>query len=184
MRYQEAKNKLYLARVIGLILTIGGGLFTVISVLKFCYFGFDLGDPISHAIAQPLKNVVAMIYGWTTPYLDAVWRVSALPDMREYASLNNVWFICEYVVLIFGIGRIRAAGGLAGRIAHARRVLEDEQSRESVRYGYTGPSTGMQPQAPVPGGSEGGLKLFHTLYFAPVIVGVVVLIIGKILHLT
>lgn len=184
MRYQEAKDKVFWYRVVGLILLAGGGVFTLISMLKFFYFGLDSGDPLSHAFAQPFKNLVSLIYGLTSPYLDIVWRVAALPSLREYVSWGNGGFILEYVVLIFGIGRIRAAGGLAARIARAKRILEDEQFKESVRSGAAAPPGQMQVTTPVLVGNDSGFKLFHTLYLAPVVAGVVALVIGKIFHLT
>ncbi|QBQ96911.1 YniB family protein [Paraburkholderia pallida] len=192
MRYREEKDKVFGYRVVGLIMVAGGGVFTLASILKFFYFGLDSGDPLSHALAQPFKNLVSLAYGLTSPYLNIVWRVAALPNFREYVSWGNGGFIFEYLVLIFGIGRIRAAGRLTGRIAEARKILEDEQLRQSVRPGGGEPPAQtqsttpvqMQSTTPVPSGNGGGFKLFHALYIGPVVAAVVAQIIEKIFHLT
>jgi hypothetical protein len=184
MHYQEAKEKILRYRLVGLLLLIGGGVFTLISMLKFLYFGLDSGDPLSHGLAQPFKNLALLAYGWTSPYLDIVWRTAAVPNPRDLVSWGNVGFIFEYLAVIFGIDRIRAAGSLTGRVAQAKRTLEDEQLRESVRSGGAKPPVQIQPTTPVPSGNDRGFKLFHTLYLAPIVVGVIVLFIGKQLHLT
>jgi len=184
MQYQEAKNKVLRYRLIGLLLLIGGGAFTLISMMKFLYVGLDSGDPLSHGLAQPFKNLVSLAYGWTSPYLDIVWRTAAVPNPRDPVSWGNGGFVLEYLAVIFGIDRIRVAGSLAGRIAQAKRFLEDEQLRESVRSGVARPPVQIQPTTAVPGGNDRGFKLFHTLYLAPIVVGVIVLFIGKQFHLT
>ncbi len=184
MHYQEAKDKVWRYRLIGLLLLIGGGIFTLISMLKFLYVGLDSGDPLFHGLAQSFKNIVLLAYDWTSPYLDIVWRTAAAPNPRSLVSWGNGGFILEYLAVIFGIDRIRAAGSLAGRIGQAKRILEDEQLRESVRSGGARPPVQMQPTTPVPGGNDRGFKLFHTLYLAPIVVGVIVLFIGKQFHLT
>ena len=133
MNYQEVRIKIVRYGAAGGFLVITAGLFTVVSILKFFYFGIDSGDALSHAIAVPLANIVYGIYSFTTPYLEWIWQYAALPSLKNYISLQNACFFIEYLVLM----RISDEGDRPFRDRDRRFRQRDRPFRERDRADRT-----------------------------------------------
>jgi hypothetical protein len=179
--YKEAKKKILKKRITGIVIFAFSSLTTIISVLKMFYFSFDGEDPLSHAFAQPIKRLVALIYQ-NTHFLEYFWLYSPIPSPKHLLSLQNAFFLAGYLMVFVGIAFLGSAKALSARLAAIDEHIENEMIKASVTGNRIRPREEIQDSIPVK--NPENFAQFHTLYFAPIIVGVIIAAITKFMGLT
>ncbi|WP_287497028.1 YniB family protein [Pandoraea sp. CB10b_02] len=180
MTYNEAKAVIFRNLLIGTTLGGIGTLSTFISMLKWVY----VGDAMSGAavFARGLKGLIWAFYSWSTPYLETLWKYSPVPTQEEYLSSRNLFVIVIYLVGIFGLSQVRRAFDLMSTLSRIRKGYQEYQIASSLA-GRTVPMK-MDTDVEVPTVKPNRWTLIHSLYLAPFIVGIALLIAGKVFHLT
>ena len=101
-----------------------------------------------------------------------------MPNIKQPTAVTNLWFLCFYLGTFVGAAIIRSGNDLARRVRKIEKRIEDELIRASVRGAVV--RTREQIQSTVEVARESIWKDIHTLYLAPVLVGIVLLVIGKV----
>ncbi|ACX94953.1 YniB family protein [Halothiobacillus neapolitanus] len=177
MTYDEAKKKILIKWLVGAPVVVATSLSSAVSALKMFYFGLDSGDQLSSAIALPIKRLVYLIYE-NTFFLGFFWKHSPTPTPKELFATSNIAFFVIYLCIFFGMALVGSARSLSARLAEIDKEIENELIRESVKGNVPRRRQEIQEQVSVP--KPGRLSQFHTLYLAPIVAGVVVLVIAKI----
>lgn len=179
--YKQAKSKIYRNWIIGIAIVVPASLSTIISVLKMFYFSLDGVDPLSHALAQPIKRLVALIYQ-NTRFLEFIWVHSPLPSPKVLLTSQNAYFLIGYLMIFVGLAFIASAKALSARLATIDKQIEDEMIKASVTGNRIRRQQEIQDSIPV--NKPDFVAQFHTLYLAPVIAGVIIAALTKFTGLT
>lgn len=177
MTYDEAKKKIFIKWLLGMPIVITASVSSAVSVLKMFYFGLDNGDQFSSMLAQPIKRLVYLVYE-NTHFLDYFWVHSPTPVPRELLTSSNIAGLAIYLCIFLGMGLIGSARSLSARLSEINKEIENELIRESVKGNTPRRRQEIQEQISVP--KPGWLSQLHTLYLAPIIVGLVVAVIAKL----
>ncbi len=177
MTYDEAKKKILIKWLVGAPVIVATSLSSAVSALKMFYFGLDSGDQLSSAIALPIKRLVYLIYE-NTHLLEFFWKHSPTPTPKELFANSNIAFFVIYLCIFFGMASVGSARSLSARLAEIDKEIENELIRESVKGNAPRRRQEIQEQVSVP--KPGWFSQIHTLYLAPIVVGVVVAVIAKL----
>jgi len=177
MTYDEARKKIRTKWLLGAPIVAAASLSSIVSVLKMFYFGLDSGDPLSSAIAKPIKQLVYLAYDHTR-FLEFFWIHSPIPFPRDLLASSTIASFVIYLCIFAGMGLIGSARSLSARLAEIDKEIENELIRESVKGSAPRKREEIQAQVSVP--KPGWFSQFHTLYLAPIIVGLVVAVIAKL----
>lgn len=180
MTYDEAKKKILIKWLVGAPVVIAASLSCAVSALKMFYFGLDSGNQLSNAIALPIKRLVYLIYE-KTHFLEFFWNHSPIPTPKELFANSNISFFVIYLCIFLGMAFVGSARSLSARLAEIDKEIENELIRESVKGNAPRRRQEIQERVSVP--KPGWLSQFHSLYLAPVAVGVVVAVIAKLFGL-
>ena len=179
--YKQAMRKIYRNWIIGISIVVPSSLSSIVSVLKMFYFSLDGVDPLSHALAQPIKWLVELIYQHTR-FLEYFWVYSPLPSPKVLLSSQNAYFFTGYVVIFVGIAFIASAKALSARLTTINKQIEDEMIKASVTGNRIRRQQEIQDSIPI--NKPDFVAQFHTLYLAPVIAGVIIAALTKFTGLT
>jgi hypothetical protein len=177
MTYDEAKKKIFIKWLIGISITFIASVSSTISVLKMFFFALDSGYQVSNVVSQPLKNIVEFIYQ-NTHFLEYFWIYSPTPTLNSLNTLDNIYSLVVYGFIFVGMTFIHSARALSARLTAIDKEIENEMIKASVTGNYPRQRREIQQSISVP-----TPKLFsqlHTLYLAPIIVGLIVAGIAKL----
>ncbi len=181
MTYQDAKKKIYAKWLIGLAILVVASISTAVSALKMFYFDLDDGDAVSHAMSQPIKRLVELIYQHTH-FVEYFWMYSPLPTPKALLTSQNGFFLAGYVLIFVAAALIGSAKSLSIRLAEIDRYVEDEIIRASVSNGQGRQKDEIQRAVPVL--ESGYFSEFHKLYIAPILGAIIVAVFMKLTGLS
>lgn len=177
MTYYEARKKILTKWLLGAPIVAAASLSSIVSASKMFYFGLDSGDLLSNALAKPIKQLVYLVYDHTR-FLELFWTHSPIPNPKDPLTSGTIASLAIYFCIFVGMGLIGSARSLSARLAEIDKEIENELIRESL-WGRAPRGRGeIQAQVSVP--KPKWLSQFHTLYLAPIIVGLVVTVIAKL----
>jgi hypothetical protein len=179
--YKQAKSKVFRNWIIGIVIVVPASLSTIISALKMFYFSLDGVDPLSHALAQPIKRLVELIYQ-NTRFLEYFWMYSPLPSPKVLLTSQNVYFLIGYLMIFVGMAFIASARSFSARLSMIDKQIEDEMIKASVMGNRVRRQQEIQDSIPID--KPNSVAQFHTLYLAPVIAGVIIAALTKLTGLT
>ncbi len=177
MTYDETKKKVLLKWLLGVPIVFAASLSSIVSALKMFYFGLDSGDQLSNAIAQPIKRLVYLVYE-NTNFLELFWQHSPTPTQRELITSGNTASLAIYLCIFLGIGLIGSARSMSIELAEIDNEIKKELIRESIKGDVASRRREIQEQVSVP--TPGWFSKFHSLYLAPIIVGIVIAVIARL----
>lgn len=180
MLYDEAKKKVLYLRIIGLVIMPAALLFTVISLLKFLYFGLDNGDALSSIFTRPIKQLVFLIYNHTQ-FLFVFWKIAPTPDLKFIVKPENIAFLASYLSIFIGAAILGSANALARRLRIIEIQIEDAIIKASIAGGTTRTEKEIKGSVEIQRPSI--FKQIHALYLAPLIVGLILAVVVKVLGL-
>lgn len=176
MNYKEAKRKSFIKRIIGLLIGVVSFVATLISFFKMIYFTFDDGTVLSSAIANISKKLVLFIYNMTVEWLNLFWKYCPTPNLNNLTDLsdkNNLLFFILYLGIFIGISLYKSGEKLANKLKKIDEEIEIQLIRNSVSNVSR---EELESSASIQNSS---LFQLHQLYIAPIIVGIILLLITK-----
>lgn len=182
MTYDDAKKVIMAKRMLGLPILFLASLSSSISALKMFYFGLDNGNQFSALMMQPLKNIVYLIYS-NTRFLDFFWSFSPTPIPRDFLSSDNIKCFLIYLLIFVGMTLNKSARSLSLRVEKIDKEIEDALIRDSIKGIPVRKRQEVQDQITVPASNSRWYAQFHNMYLAPIIVGLIVATIAKLVGL-
>lgn len=176
MDYNDAKRRVWCKRVIGIVIALACGLFTAGGLLKALYFSIE-GGGLFTQMFRPLQIGIDWIYQHTYQW-PLVWTHSPVPSLYDLWSAPNAWFLLMYFGSFVGVAIARSANVLAERLGRIDVELENQRIKESVQ-GVVRSRQQLQAIVQVP--SVSIWSALHENYWAPLIVGIALLVLGKLL---
>jgi hypothetical protein len=181
MNYKQAKQKIIVKRVVGLFVGTPALVSTVVSLLKMLYFRVDDGSQLGGIISRPLKILVSWAYENTQQYIGWFWRHSPTPDIANIWSPENGYFLAIYFLIFIGMAFWASGGKLANRLRDINKKIEDLVIEESIRGEKARSREQIQMETVIPSNSV--FSQFHQLYLAPMIVGIILAALVKLMNL-
>jgi hypothetical protein len=177
MTYDQAKRKILINRLLGIPIIAISSLSSTISALKIFYFGLDSADLISNSITRAVKQLVYLAYDHTR-FLEFFWIHSPTPTPRELFSSSNLVVFIIYLCIFAGLSLTGSAKTLAFRLKEIDKAIENQLIMESIQGNTPRKHSEIQKQIPI--SKEGWFSKFHSLYLAPIIAGLIILVIARI----
>jgi hypothetical protein len=177
MTYDETKKKIFLKWLIGIPITFITSVSSLVSALKMLSFALDSGDRVSNMVSQLLKNIVVMIYQ-NTHFLEYFWIYSPTPTLDSLNTLDNIYSLAVYGFIFVGMTFIHSARALSVILTAIDQEIEYEMIKASATGNHPRQRREIQQSISVPAPKL--FSQFHTLYLAPIIVGLIVASIAKL----
>ena len=177
MNYYQAKQRIIRRRISGLVVIAFCLLVSLIGLLKFLYFGLDDGGPILQGLNTLLKNLVFTIYDHTR-FLSLVWEHAPAPNLKQPFSLGMALFLVFYFGIFIGASLMQSASALSLRLRKIEQSIEDELIRASMRGEAQQSRQQLRIRVEVP--QQSIWREAHTMYIAPLVVGLVLFVITKL----
>lgn len=181
MTYREAVGAVWLYRILGGTVVLLGLAWLIVSVFTWAYF-LPAQNAIEGAMYRGVRNIIAALYQVSSPYIGFIWK-TPLPFNGQFSDIaTNKWMYLVYALVILGVERVAAAKQLASMIRKAKNTLAQQRMNASVaaHYGQQNSSTQTPHQPPPPIPSPGWFGTMHTLYIAPLLVGIILFVVQKI----
>lgn len=176
MTYNDAKRKVIIRLMCGLLISLPSILSTIISVLKMFYYKLDDGTNFGHAISAPFKALTIFAYE-NTSLLRIFWEYSPVVNPFNFLEKQSIYFFIIYILFFIGWIFIKFAFRLKSRLNAIDQQIEDQLIKESIQGSQR---TRSQIENSVTVGSS---SKFHDLYIAPLIVAIIGAVIIKLLGL-
>ena len=181
MNYKQAKQKIVVKRVVGIFIGIPALVSTVVSLLKMLYFRVGDGSQLGGMISRPLKMLVSWAYDNTQQYIGWFWQHSPTPDIANIRNPENGYFLVTYFLIFIGMAFWASGSRLADRLRDINKKIEDQIIEESIRGEKARSREQIQMETEIPSNSI--FLQFHQLYLAPIIVGIILAILIKLMGL-
>jgi hypothetical protein len=176
MDYATARSEVTTKRFAGTIVLAVATLFVLAGLLLFLYSSLDGGGPALSSLSAALKRLVHSIFE-RTQYLLPIWNNAPVPNPNALISVGTLGFLACYIAVFVGASLIRSGNQLARRLRAIDRQIENKAIRESIKGVHRRSRTEMKQQINVP--EQCIWKEAHTLYVAPLVVGIILWLIGK-----
>lgn len=180
MNYITAKQTIALRRLYGFTLVVLSAIVVIIGLLKFLYSGLDSGGPLLVPLAQFIKRLVNAVYT-STQFLSPIWNNAPIPDPQAPLSSSSMGFMLWYFGVFLGASIVSSANKLAARLRHINEQIENQLIHESMLASNRRTRAQIEDAIPIP--QHPIWKELHTLYIAPLVVGMLLLIVGKVFGL-
>lgn len=179
MTYQEAKTQIFYKRFIGGFVVILMLFAILTSFLKYIHNMTFSTMLSSLTIFKNLDGFISTIYSKTNFFpLSWIWKVT--PDLRPNDLTSMAGFISMGIVLIFGSNIIHSANQLSRQFKKHLQRIEDEKNFNQLKKENGLPSM-LEQKTIVIDSNESTSSMFHKLYLAPIIVGVILLLASNFL---
>ena len=180
MNYQAARTRSNVKRAIGAVIAIPACVSTAISLLKMIYFRLDDGSQLGAALTRPFKQAVAWTYE-KTQFLSFFWDHSPVPDQFNLSEIQNLYALIIYSGIFVGAAFYASGRKMAVRIAVIDEKIEDQLIEESLKGSSARSREEIEQSTSIPTNSV--FAQAHQLYFAPLIVGIIVAAVVAILEI-
>lgn len=178
MNYKEAKNTALVRKLAGLSIALPAILSSVISLLKMIYFRISDGSQLGEMIARPFRMLVSFVYE-NTRFLNFFWENSPTPDIKHLLVIENYMFLTIYVAIFVGFAFYASGSKLSARLREINEKIENQMIQESIKGERARTREEIESSTNIP--TPNIFTQFHTLYLAPVITGIIVAVILKLL---
>jgi hypothetical protein len=145
------------------------------------YFRIDDGSQLGGIISRPLKAIFSWAYENTQQYIGWFWNHSPTPSLRNLTDPENGYFLGIYLLIFIGMAFWASGTKLAKRLRDINRKIEDQIIEESIKGERARTREQIEKETEIPTSSI--FSQFHQLYLAPIIVGLVIALIVKIIGL-
>jgi hypothetical protein len=187
MTYPQAARAVWLYRIIGGTVVVLGLTWLLISVFMWAFY-LPAQNAIEGAVFRGMRQIIATAYQVSSPYIGFIWK-NPIPFNGQFADIfANKWMYLVYGLVLLGVDRISAAKKLSTMIQQAKHTLAQHQMNASVaaHHGYAqtalpNQQQGTNPPPPPPQISPPAwFSTMHTLYIAPIVVGILLFVVQKI----
>ncbi|MCG7536838.1 YniB family protein [Pseudoalteromonas sp. OOF1S-7] len=178
MNYNQAKQRVMIYRVIGLLIAAPSLISTVVSFLKMIYVRIESDNIFTSAIAAPIRELIAFIYRHTS-FLSYFWNASPTPDHMNLSEPQNFPFISIYFLIFVGATFCAMGSKMSKRLDRIKSMIEDQVIAESIKGSFARTREEIANSVEIP--KSGLLSELHKFYIAPIVAAVVGAIIVKLL---
>lgn len=172
------KKKACVEIVIGMLIFLPSSISTIVSFLKMFYFRLSDGSRIGEAIAAPFKNIVYYIYTNTSPWLNFFWDNSPTPDPHAISSSESISTFVIYGIIFIGMAFIGSGKKKIMKIIRINEAIDEQMLKDSLEGRHQRARDEIERSVDIP--SDKFFTQFHTLYIAPIVTGIVIAIITKL----
>ncbi|MBN6063500.1 YniB family protein [Aggregatibacter actinomycetemcomitans] len=171
MNLSKEKNKARCKIIIGFL----GGLICLMllamSYLKMMYFLPNIG-----ILFRPIKKLIYLIYSKTL-FLEPLWRLAPVPDINDLLSGGFISVIAiSTVFVLFMILRNSAMLRLK-KLKDIEQEIDNQLIKESIKGELARNKKEIEKSIKIP--EQSFLSSFHSLYIAPLIIGVILIFLEK-----
>ena len=160
MNLSKEKNKARCKIIIG----YSGGLvcliLLVMSYLKMMYVLPNIG-----ILSHPIKKLIYLIYSKTL-FLEPLWRLAPVPDMNDLISGGFISVIAIAIVFV-----------LFMMLRNIEQEIDEQLIKESIKGHLVRNRKDIEKNIQIP--EQGFLSSFHSLYIAPLIIGILLIFLEK-----
>lgn len=180
--YRDIKKKILKHRVAGILIIVLVSLSTVISLLKMLYYSSSGTDQVAQFLDQPIRQIVEFLYKHTHPFLEYFWKYSPTPSPKNLIDMQNGYFLAIYLMSFIGIAYLASARDWSRRLREIDKQIQDEMIKASITGHRIRQRQEIEDSIPID--RDGLPNQFHTLYLAPIIVGITIAAMTKLMGLT
>lgn len=177
MNYQTAKREVFIKRVAGGTIVVISLVFVFIGLLLFIYEGLSVGSQAQVSLSIAVKSLIYSIFEHTK-FLSLIWGNAPAPDFNDIFSKNTLGFLGWYMGVFIGFSLMASANRLARRL----RIIDEQIENETIRNSLRGAGRSRaEIERQVTVSKQSVWQQFHTLYIAPLLVGIILWIIAKVI---
>ena len=170
MNYKQTFKQSIYKIIGGIILTIIGATMTIVSLVLGLYHNSLSDHTILQGISRLFQNLAYSIYE-KTPFLNIFWENCPTPNISTLVTQENFYFLLEYILLIVGILIYKSGKAMLLRLKNINKSIEDTLIAESIHGTISKSKQNFQENIVIE--DTGILKQLHILYFAPILVGII-----------
>ena len=175
MNLYKEKNKAHCKIIIGFL----GGLICLIllamSYLKMIYF-----LPNIDILSRPIKNLIHFIYSKTL-FLDPLWRLSPIPNMNDLFSKESISATAIAIAFVLFM-MLRNSGVLRlKKLKDIEQEIDNQLIKESIKGELSKNKEEIEKNIKMP--KQSFLSSFHSLYIAPLVIGIILILFQKFLKI-
>lgn len=167
MTYKQAFGWAITKITIGIIISSAGLISTIISILHAFYYQFENSN-----ILNVFSMLIVKIYE-NTRFLEIFWKHSPLINLNPLFSLNNLYPLLIYCSIIMGMFFYQSGNNMFIRLKAIRQNNEYRIIYQSTDSNMGQITYGVDTE------KKDSFNLFHSLYIAPLVVGIILAIIQK-----
>lgn len=172
MYYAEAKRIVFCRKFFAIIIGIPALLSTIVSILKIFYFRLNDGTKFGQAVTHSFQTLINKI-AQATPQLNFFWESSPVPDPNNFLVANNIKFAGIYFLIFIAM----ALWSSASKTSAILKEIDLENKKDRLRGTSQREITSNKKSNPIQANSI--FSELHTLYIAPLIVGLLIAIFTK-----
>lgn len=177
MDYKSAKREVIVKMMVGAALMVISSVFVLIGILLFLYNSLNAAEGrVLAGLTLSLKNLVYSIFT-NTQVLLPIWNNAPVPNFGDMTSKGTLGFLAWYVGAFVGASLAASANKLARRLRAIDEQIENETISDSLRGGMIRSRAELEQKITVP--RQSIWQQFHTLYIAPLVVGIVLWLVAK-----
>ena len=143
------------------------------------YFRIDDGSQFGGIIARPFKALVSWVYENTYQFFGWFWEYSPTPDQMHLIKPENGHFFAIYLLFFIGVAFFASGNKLALRLSDINQKIEDQVIEESIKGQKARDREQIEKETEIPSSSI--FSQFHQLYLAPIVVGIIVALLLKLM---
>ena len=132
-----------------------GGLICLI-LLAMSYLKMIYFLPNIDILSRPIKNLIHFIYSKTL-FLDPLWRLSPIPNMNDLFSKESISATAIAIAFVLFM-MLRSSG-----VLRLKKLKDIEKNIKMPKQSF--------------------LSSFHSLYIAPLVIGIVLILLQKFLKI-
>lgn len=175
--YQTAKRAVLTKRIAGAVLAIISLTFVLMGLLLFLYNSLGVAEgQVLASLSLAIKNLVYGIFA-NTQLLLPIWNNAPVPNPGDITSMGTLGFLGWYMGAFVGASLVASANKLARRLRAIDEQIENETISDSLRGSRRRSRAELEQKITV--SSQSVWQQFHTLYIAPLVVGIVLWLIAK-----
>jgi hypothetical protein len=171
MNLSKEKNKARCKIIIG----CSGGLvcliLLVMSYLKMMYVLPNIG-----ILSHPIKKLIYLIYSKTL-FLEPLWRLAPVPDMNDLISGGFISVIAIAIVFVLFMMLRNSGGFRLKKLKNIEQEIDEQLIKESIKGHLVRNRKEIEKNIQIP--EQSFLSSFHSLYIAPLIIGILLIFLEK-----
>lgn len=180
MTHPQAHAVALIKHIVGIVVFIPALVSTIISLFKYLVEPKEQTQEMTAAVMDFVKVMVDMLHQYTG-FLEYFWVNSPIPNLNNWTANSSLWFIAIFFLIFIGLALQASGNRLTKRIFSIREGVIERAALEGMN-GVEGRSLEeLQKSVSIPNASV--FAQFGLLYIAPIIWGVIVYAILRLIDL-
>lgn len=180
MTHHQANVVALIKRIVGIVIFIPALVSTIISLFKYLVEPKEQMQEMTAAVMDFVKVMVDMLHQYTR-FLEYFWINSPIPNLSNWTASNSLWFIAIFVLIFVGLALQAAGARLTRRVYSIREGVIQRAALEGMNGAEGRSREELQKLVSIPNTSI--FAQFGLLYVAPIIWGVIVYVILRLIDM-